>query len=117
MHQVDPKDGYAIGDCRISGQCRVLEFLVPIIHPNKPTQVTITIGNTIFRALDGGREVDWGLVFWVLSSEIGKGGWETKTHPHLPLFVSSLRQLGAVKRGQGVGLPDHQGDGWIPDHA
>ena len=58
MHQVDPKDGYAIGDCRNGRQRRVLEFLVPIVHPDKPTRVTITIGNTIFRALDGGREVD-----------------------------------------------------------
>ena len=58
MHQVDPKDGYAVGDCRNVRQHRVLEFLVPIVHPDKPTQVTIMIGNTIFGALDKGREVD-----------------------------------------------------------
>ena len=58
MHQVDPKDGYFVGDCRNNKQRRLLEFLVPIVYPDKPTRVTITIGNTIFRALDGGREVD-----------------------------------------------------------
>ena len=58
MHQVDPKDGYVVGDCRNGRQRRVLEFLVPIVHPDKPTRMTITIGNTIFGALDGGREVD-----------------------------------------------------------
>ena len=58
MHQVDPKDGYSVGDCRNDRQRRLLEFLVPIVHPDKPTRVTITIGNTIFGALDGGREVD-----------------------------------------------------------
>ena len=63
MHQVDPKDGYVVRDCWNSRQRRVLEFLVPIIHLDKPTWVTITIGNTIFGALDGGREVDWGIVF------------------------------------------------------
>ena len=63
IHQVDPKDGYAVGDCRNNRQRRVLEFLVPIVHPDKPTRVMITIGNTIFGALDGGREVDWGVVF------------------------------------------------------
>ena len=63
MHQVDPKDRYAVGDCRNARQHRVLEFLVPIVHPDEPTWVTITLGNTIFRALDGGREVDWGLDF------------------------------------------------------
>ena len=63
MHQVDPKDGYSVGDCRIDRQRQLLEFLVLIIHPDKPTRVMITIGNTIFEALDRGREVDWSVVF------------------------------------------------------
>ena len=37
IYQVDPKDRYAIGDCRNARQRRVLEFLVLIVHPNKPT--------------------------------------------------------------------------------
>ena len=57
-HQVDPKDGYSVGDCRNDQQRRLLEFLVPIVHLDKPTRVMITIGNTLFGALDGGREVD-----------------------------------------------------------
>ena len=64
MHQVDPKDGYSVSDCRVDRNRRLLEFLISIVHPDKPTRVTITIGNTIFGALDGGREVDWGVVFW-----------------------------------------------------
>ena len=63
MHQVEPKDGYSVGDYQNARQCRVLEFLVPIVHPHKPTRVTITLGNTIFGALDGGTEVDWVVVF------------------------------------------------------
>ena len=63
IHQVDPKDGYSVEDCRNNRQHRLLEFLVPIVHLDKPTRVTIMIGNTIFGALDGGREVDWGVVF------------------------------------------------------
>ena len=57
-HQVDPKDGYLIRDYRSARHRRLLEFIVLIIHLDKPTQVTITIGNTIFGALDGGRPVD-----------------------------------------------------------
>ena len=76
MHQVDPKDRYSVGDCQNDRQQRLLEFLVSIIHPDKPTLVTITIGNTIFGALDGGREVAWGVVFrdmaHQLAKEIGK---------------------------------------------
>ena len=72
IHQVDPKDGHAVEDCRNDRQRRMLEFLVPIVHPNKPTQVTITIGNTLFGALDGGREVEWGVVFRDLAQRLAK---------------------------------------------
>ena len=40
----------------------LLEFLVPLLYPEKPTRVTITVGNTIFGALSGERPVDWGIV-------------------------------------------------------
>ena len=62
-HLVDPKNGYPIRDCKDARHRRLLEFIVPVIHPDKPTRVTITIGNTIFGALDGCRPVDWGQVF------------------------------------------------------
>ena len=57
-HMVDLKDEYPIRDCRDTQNRQLLEFIVPIIHPNKPTRVTITIENTIFGALDGGWPVD-----------------------------------------------------------
>ena len=86
MHQVDPKDGYAVGDCRNSRQRRILEFLVPIVHQDKPTRMTITIGNTIFGALDGGREVDWGVVFQDLAQRLAKGVGKSKPTPICPLL-------------------------------
>ena len=52
-HMVDPKDGYQVRDCKDARHRRLLEFIVPIIHPDKPFRITITIGNTIFDALDG----------------------------------------------------------------
>ena len=55
LHDVDPKDGFPVRECRDARECRVLEFLVPIVHPDKPTRVTRTLGNTIFGALNGGR--------------------------------------------------------------
>ena len=73
MHQVDPKDGYSVSDCRVDRHRRLLEFLIPIVHLDKPTRVTITIGNTIFGALDGGREVDWGMVFRDMLQRLAKG--------------------------------------------
>ena len=60
--RVNPKDGYAVVDCKDLRVKRVLEFLVPLLYPEKPTRVTITVGNTIFGALSGERPVDWGIV-------------------------------------------------------
>ena len=90
IHQVDPKDGHVVGDCRNDRQCRMLElFLVPIVHPDKPTRVTITIGNTLFGALDGGREVDWGVVFQDLAQQLEKGVGKPKPTP-ICLFLFHL---------------------------
>ena len=70
-----PKDGYAVEDCEDDRQRRLLRFLVPIIHPEKPTKVTITLGNTIFGALEGGRKVDWGrIISDLVGSLVGKVG-------------------------------------------
>ena len=62
QNPANPKDGFAIADCEDSRAKRVLEFLIPILYPEKPTRVTVTIGNTIFGALLGERKVDWGVV-------------------------------------------------------
>ena len=60
--RVNPKDGYAVVDCKDPRVKRVLEFLVPLLYPEKPTRVTITVGNTVFGALSGERPVDLGIV-------------------------------------------------------
>ena len=56
--RVNPKDGYVVVDCKDPRAKRVLEFLVPLLYPEKPTRVTITVGNTIFGALSEKRPVD-----------------------------------------------------------
>ena len=58
IHEVDPKDGYLVKECRDARERRLLEFLVAIVHPDKPTRVTRTLGNTIFGAISGERSVD-----------------------------------------------------------
>ena len=57
-----PKDGYPLPECTDPRARRVLEFLVPIFYLEKPARVTVTIGNTIFGAYTGEREVDRTLV-------------------------------------------------------
>ena len=103
MHQVDPKDGYSVGDCRNDRQQRLLEFLVPIVHPDKPTRVTIMIGNTIFGALDGGKEVDWGVVFWDMAQRLARGVGKPKP-TSICLFLFHLYE------GQGLLTADEEMD-------
>jgi hypothetical protein len=57
---INPKDGYAVCDCENPRERRVLEFVVPILYPEKPGRVTKEIGNTIFGALAGEYKVNWG---------------------------------------------------------
>ena len=38
--------------------------MIPILYPEKPTRVTVTVGNTVFGALLGDRPVDWGLLIY-----------------------------------------------------
>ena len=103
MHQVDLKDEYSVGDCRNSRQRRVLEFLVLIVHPDKPTQVTITIGNTILGALDGGREADWGVVFCDLMQRLAKGVGKPKSTSICPFLFH-------LYNGQGLLTEDEELD-------
>ena len=103
MHQVDPKDGYSVSDCRVDRHRRLLEFLVPIVHPDKPTRVTITIGNTIFGALDSGREVDWGVVFRDMAQRLAKEVEKPKPTPICP-FLFHLYE------GQGLLTADEELD-------
>ena len=82
--QLDPKDGYPVRDYRDVRHYRLLEFVVPIIHLDKPTWVTITIENTIFGALEGCRPINWGLVFKNLVHKLVGGSGKSKPTPIYP---------------------------------
>ena len=82
--RVNPKDGYAVVDCKDPRVKRVLEFLVPLLYPEKPTRVTIIVGNTIFGALSGERPVDWGIVVKDLVQRLLSGMGKSKATPICP---------------------------------
>ena len=85
--KVNPKDGYAVADCRDPRVRRVLEFLVPLLYPEKPTRVTITVGNTIFGALSVERSVDWGIVVKDLVQRLLSGMGKSKAIPICPYVI------------------------------
>ena len=59
---INSKDGHSIEDCVDSRKRKILEFVVPIIYPEKPKQVTKVVGNTIFGSLSGEYVVNWSQV-------------------------------------------------------
>ena len=81
---VNSNDGYAMVDCKDPRARRVLEFLVPLLYPEKPTRVMITVGNTIFGALSGERPVDWGIVVKDLVQRLLSGMGKSKATPICP---------------------------------
>lgn len=95
-HSVDPKDGYPLKDCLIEREKMVLEFLVPILHPEKPNRVTITIGNTIFGALSGEREVDWGKVIGDMVHKLVGGVGKAKGSPLSPFLYHLYKHEGLL---------------------
>ena len=86
LHEVDPKDGFPVRECRDDWEHRVLEFLVPIVHPDKPTRVTCTLGNTIFGALTGDRPIDWAKIFMDLVNRLVDGAGKSKPTPICPFL-------------------------------
>jgi hypothetical protein len=86
-----PKDGYAIEDCMDARHRRVLAFLVPILYPEKPNRITVTMGNTIFGALNGGRKVNWARIIAnlviQLAAQVGKSRASPICHFLYHLYV------------------------------
>ena len=60
--KVDPKEGLHPTNCIDLRERRMLEFIMPILNPEKPKRVTLTVANTLFGALSGVRSVNWGFI-------------------------------------------------------
>ena len=54
---INPKDGDVVAGCEDPRERRILELVVLILHLEKPTQITMTLSNTIFGAFSGIRKV------------------------------------------------------------
>jgi hypothetical protein len=54
----------------------MLAFLAPIVYPEEPNRITVTLSNTIFRALISGRKLNWARIITnlviQLASRVGK---------------------------------------------
>ena len=96
LHEVNPKDGFPVRECRNDREHRVLEFLVPVVHPDKPTRVTRTLDNTIFGALTGDRPVDWTKIFMDLVNRLVSGAGQSKLTPIYPFLYHLYENQGLL---------------------
>ena len=62
----------------------MLEFLIPILYPEKPIWVTMTAGNTILGALLGERKVNWRIILQSVVAKLVEGTWKLKATPIWP---------------------------------
>jgi hypothetical protein len=81
-----PKDGYAIKDCTDARHRRVFALLVSILYPEKPNRITVTMGNTIFGALNGGRKVNWARIISNLVVQLVAWVGKSRASPVCPFF-------------------------------
>jgi hypothetical protein len=90
-----PKDGYSIDDCKDPRHKRLLAFLVPIVYPEKPNRITVTWGNTIFGALNGGRKVNWARVITTLVVQLAARVGKSRATPICPFlyFLYERKEL------------------------
>ena len=57
-------------DCVVPRERRILEFVVPILYPEKPNRITKEVGNTIFGALSSEYKVSWRQVFYKIVDKL-----------------------------------------------
>ena len=82
-----PKDGYSLPEYKDPRARRILEFIVPILYLEKSTRVTGMVGNTIFGAYIGEREVDRVLVIRDTIKRLLTGIGKSKPTPICPYLL------------------------------
>ena len=80
----------------------MLEFLIPILYREKPTRVTVTVGNTIFGALLGERKVDWGIILQAVVAKLVEGARKLKATPIGPYLFHLYMGQEALNREEMV---------------
>jgi hypothetical protein len=102
----NPKDGYDIEDCRDPRHRRLLAFLAPIVYPDKPNWITVTLGNTIFGALIGGRKVNWARIITNLVIQLASRVGKTRASPICPFLYHLYERRELLKDLEDPGRDD-----------
>jgi len=87
----DSHDGYKVENCTEIRIKAVLEFLAPIINPEKPLRLQVRLANTIVGAFRGVIEVDWGVLIRDLVQRLAKNVGKTRPSPLSPFLYHLYR--------------------------
>ena len=88
--RVNPKDGYVVADCKDPRVKRVLEFLVPLLYPEKPTRVNYYYRKYDFRGFIWGETSRLGDSGKGPSSEAAIQDGEVESNLDLSLHIPPL---------------------------
>ena len=100
LHEADPKDGFPVRECRDARERRLLEFLVPIVHLDKPTRVTRTLENRVFGAFGGERPIDWAKIFAELVNQLVGAAGKTKPTRICPFLYHLYESKGLLTENE-----------------
>ena len=87
-------------DCIDLRKWRVLEFVIPILYPEKPTWIIVTLTNTIFSALFGVRKVSWRLVLQKLVGKLVSRLEKEKPSPISPYVFHLYNRFECLREGE-----------------
>ena len=95
---INPKDGHVVSDCIDPREKRVLEFVIPILYPEKPNKVTKEVGNIVFGALSGEYKVSWGHVIHEVVEKLVSVLGKRKPIPVSPYLFHLYNKFECLKK-------------------
>lgn len=86
-------DGYKVTDCKNEREMKVLAFLVPILHSEKPRSCPMTLASTILSSYAGTREVSWSRIMRDLVYELVQAVGGKTPSPLCPFLVDLCQKF------------------------
>ena len=75
---------------------RLLEFLLPILHPEKPARMTFVVGNIVFGALSKEKRVDWAKVISGIVTGLISNVGKSRATPICPYLFHLYKKQGLL---------------------
>ncbi|CAK9879717.1 unnamed protein product [Sphagnum jensenii] len=85
--------GYKISQCKDPELMMLFHFLIPILHPRKPSYIPVKWANTVIASWSGEREINWAFIMHkVIQDEVRALG--PKKLCYLPSYLAQLYAYG-----------------------